>query len=67
MSSGRSHWTEAKAWVYRGYQAKVAPDGHVELRKSGSEILRRFPATVTHKELIEFITATEVTKGRGGK
>jgi hypothetical protein len=56
------NWTEAKTWLYQGYEVTHAPDGKsVEIRKRGGPIIRKLSKPVTYEELTAVIDRHRAT------
>ena len=52
MQKTKPNWTEAKTWLYHGYEVTHARDGKsVEIRKSGGPIIQKLPKPVTYEDL----------------
>jgi hypothetical protein len=48
----KPNWTEAKTWLYHGYEVTHARDGKsVEIRKCGGPIIQKLPKPVTYEDL----------------
>ena len=52
MQKTKPNWTEAKTWLYHGYEVTHTRDGEsVEIRKCGGPIIQKLPKPVTYEDL----------------
>lgn len=56
MQKTKPNWTEAKTWLYQGYEVTHTPDGKsVEVRKCGGPTIQKLPKPVTYQDLTAVI------------
>jgi hypothetical protein len=62
VQNTRPNWTEAKTWLYQGYQVTHSPDGKsVEIRKAGGPIIQKLSKPVTYEDLTAVIDRHRAT------